>query len=381
MTWLYRRVRLSKKRCRICGVESILINSTLGVCLDCIRSGREGVEERIVEAHRLSRGPYGMPPLPPRDSGGVLCPLCGNRCMIPDGGVGYCGLSQNRDGRLVRAAGTASRAVVEWYYDPLPTNCVADPVCPARGYGYPRYSYRPGPEYGYYNLAVFYGACSLDCLYCQNWHYRERAARRSPLMSAEELASKVDERVACICYFGGDPSAQMPHALETSRIALEENRGRILRICWESNGMVNPVFLERAVEYSLVSGGIFKFDIKAWSPRLYKALTGVDGRLVFENFRRAARRFEERPEVPLVVASTLLVPGYVDVEEVRGIAGFIADQNPDIPYILLAFHPDYLMDDLPPTSRRHMDEAVKAAKEEGLTRVYIGNPHLLGPWY
>jgi len=71
----------------------------------------------------------------------------------------------------------------------------------------------------------------------------------------------------------------------------------------------------------------------------------------------------------------------VDVEEVKNIAGFIADQNPEIPYILLAFHPDYLMDDLPPTSRKHMDDAVKAAKDVGLKNVHIGNLHLLGPWY
>jgi len=52
--------------------------------------------------------------------------------------------------------------------DSIPTNCVADWVCSATtGRGCPKYANTPLGEEGYYNLAVFYGACSLDCLYCQ----------------------------------------------------------------------------------------------------------------------------------------------------------------------------------------------------------------------
>jgi len=94
-----------------------------------------------------------------------------------------------------------------------------------------------------------------------------------------------------------------------------------------------------------------------------------------------AKKGVERPEVPLFTASTLLVPGYVDEEEVRGIARFLSSLSPDTPFSLLAFHPDHRMRDLPPTSRRHAEEALRAAKEEGLTRVRIGNPWLLGDHY
>jgi pyruvate formate lyase activating enzyme len=154
-----------------------------------------------------------------------------------------------------------------------------------------------------------------------------------------------------------------------------------MRICWESNGHFSPKLLPKVVEYSLVSGGIVKFDLKAWNPNVYKALTGVDASPLYENAAYVAKRGHERPEVPLFTASTLLVPGYVDEEEVRGIARFLASISPDIPYSLLAFHPDHRMHDLPPTSRRHAEEALKAAKEEGLTRVRVGNPWLLGDYY
>ena len=71
------------------------------------------------------------------------------------------------------------------------------------------------------------------------------------------------------------------------------------------------------------------------------------------------------------------MPGYVDVDEVRPLAQFIARLNPDIPYSLLAFHPMFLMDDLPGTSLAHMERCYAAAQEAGLRRVHVGNEHLL----
>lgn len=286
---------------------------------------------------------------------------------MPQTGVGYCGLP----------VGHRTTAKVSWYYDPLPTNCVADFVCAGgTGAGYPKFAYRPGPERGYNNLAVFYEACTFDCLFCQNWTYRH-ATRTTETHSPEALADAVEPTTACICFFGGDPTPQLPHSIRAARIALERNRGRILRICWETNGNMHPALLDQIVEIALETGGCIKFDLKAWDERIHLALTGTSNKRTLENFARAARRIKERPEPPLLIASTLLVPGYVDAEEVAGIAKFIAGLDRSIPYSLLAFHPDFMMDDLPRTSRAHAERAFAAARDAGLTRVHIGNRHLL----
>ena len=92
-------------------------------------------------------------------------------------------------------------------------------------------------------------------------------------MSSQELAAIVDDHVSCICYFGGDPSPQMPHSLEVSRIALEKAKEKqnILRICWETNGYWKTKFAFRAAELSLHSGGNIKFDLKAFDEgKLFK---------------------------------------------------------------------------------------------------------------
>lgn len=80
---------------------------------------------------------------------------------------------------------------------------------------------------------------------------------------------------------------------------------------------------------------------------------------------------------PLVVASTLLVPGYIDAYEVEQIAGFIASIHPKIPYSLLVFHPQFIMSDLPISPRKLVFSCYDAAKKQGLKHVRIGNQHLL----
>jgi pyruvate formate lyase activating enzyme len=216
----------------------------------------------------------------------------------------------------------------------------------------------------------------LGCRFCPNVEFRFLTARLAPVFTPRELAEAADARTGCICWFGGDPSPQMPFALRASELALERREGD-LRICWESNGSMHPGLLRRALDLSLQSGGCVKFDLKAWDPRLHRALCGVDNRRTLENFAYASSRVGERPDPPPLVASTLLVPGYVEAREVGRIASFIASLDANIPYSLLAFHPQHAMRDLPVTPRRQAEECLAAAEEAGLTRVHIGNLHLL----
>jgi pyruvate formate lyase activating enzyme len=271
---------------------------------------------------------------------------------------------------LVHLAGNPSGALVSWYDDPLPTNCVADWLC------------QGSHQRGKVNLAVFYEACTFNCISCQNWHFR---LKRPPgRVGAKHLAAQAHQRTFCVCFFGGDPAPQMPHALATARLLAEKG----VTVCWETNGSMHPRFLDQAVDLSLQTGGCIKFDLKAVDQNLHLALTGVSNQRTLDNFCRAARRIPERPSLsngrrapPLVVGSTLLVPGYVDAEEVGRIARFIAEIDPCIPYALLGFHPHFFVPDLPRTSVDHVREAEAAARAAGLSQVRIGNRHLLSRDY
>jgi pyruvate formate lyase activating enzyme len=192
-----------------------------------------------------------------------------------------------------------------------------------------------------------------------------------------DLTHRVSMRTSCVCYFGGDPTPQLPYALRVSKRMREEHPGRILRICWETNASMHPAWLNPMVRLSLESGGCIKVDLKAWHRSTHQALCGVDNRLVLDNFASLARQFQKRPTPPLLVASTLLVPGYVDEQEVAHLAGFIADLNPDIPYALLAFAPQFELSHFPTTSRKQAEACMEAAQRSGLRNVRLANQHLL----
>jgi pyruvate formate lyase activating enzyme len=351
-------------QCVLCGRHSQLTASSLGLCVSCIQRHPDAALALAEELHRRSRRQFDLPEVPPRSESGKSCHLCINECRMAEGERGYCGLRYNQGGTLRHLCGTPAKGLLHWYFDPLPTNCVADWVCEGHS------------RYGYNNLAVFYGACTFNCLFCQNWHYRQMSPQE-PGLSAAELAACADQRTFCVCYFGGDPTPQVAHALATSRILARQG----VRICWETNGSMHPTMLEQMVELSLQTGGCIKFDLKAWDDNLHRALTGSGNQRTLENFQRVASHLHRRPEPPLLVTSTLLVPGYIDTEEVRQLATFIASLNPSVPYSLLGFHPHFYMHDLPRTSVRHAEDSLAAAQEAGLLNVRIGNRHLLSRSY
>ncbi len=257
--------------------------------------------------------------------------------------------------------GGAKKALVHTYYDPIPTNCCAAWFC--------------GAQAGK-NLAVFFYGCNFDCLFCQNAQHK--FFDEGELFSEEKLVERaLAPGVECVCFFGGSPEPQLPFALRTARRIAEESEGKV-RICWEWNGAGNPALVRQAAEISLESGGIVKFDLKCWDERLALALCGVSTRPSFDNFRLLAEQFLPQAGHPFLTATTLLVPGYVDEGEVGRIAEFIAELCPDIPYSLLVFHPAYCLADLPVTSLEQVVRSFRAARSAGLSRVHVGNLHLLG---
>ncbi len=338
--------------CRECGERRTA--EIIGLCPDCLRNLSESTE--LVSIHAPVRRRYGLPLLPPESKGGLSCSLCSNNCTMAVGEKGYCGIRKNKNGRLKSLAPKGS-ALAHTYLDPLPTNCCAAWFC-------------SGTKERGCNLAVFFYGCNFDCLFCQNASHK--LLDNAPLVTEDEmLRSALDPRIRCVCFFGGSPEPQLGFALRVSRRIIEQS-GNKKHICWEWNGCGNPDLVREAAKLSFVSGGTVKFDLKAFSTTISCALCGVDTSRSFENFSMLAKLYAQRN---LLTATTLLVPFYVDKYEVGSIARFIASMNPEIPYQLLVFHPDFFLKDLPVTPKEQVDECYRQAKKH-LSRVSIGNENL-----
>jgi pyruvate formate lyase activating enzyme len=158
--------------------------------------------------------------------GGKKCFLCINECEIPIGGMGYCGILRNEDGRLVPVTKSFKEAYLRWYLDPHPTNCVALPVCPEKDH----------------SGKLKDGEC----------------------MSLEEFVRIADQRrISCVCYFGGDP-------LPWSTFTLKVSRKTKKRICWETNGLMNESVSRQMASISLETGGIIMHDLPTTSKEQMK---------------------------------------------------------------------------------------------------------------
>ncbi len=326
-------------RCEICGRETH--TETIPICPRCSKT--EKALDFVERLHPDVGKICGM--------GSAKCRLCSNECGFDDSGL--CGLRFFRDGELV-VLSNSNRAVLSCYEDPLPTNCCNAWFC-------------EGSKLKGVNLAVFYYGCNFDCLYCQN--YTHKFVSEKNVVTVEEMVERaMPERVKCICHFGGSPEPQLPFAIKFSGEVLKR---RNVMICWEWNGAGRRSLAVKAAKLSHESGGTVKFDLKAWNPNLHRILTGRDNDQTLKNFEAI---FDRYPEV--LSATTLLVPYYVDEEEVEGIAKFLASLSDEIPYSLLVFHPDFRLSDMPITPKSQVRRCYEVAKRY-LKRVHIGNVHLL----
>ena len=367
------------RECSLCGKRSRLIAANLALCVECIRNKPDLSRPIIARSHAKARATFGLPAEPPRSERGITCNVCSHECRIGVEEVGYCGLKRNVGGRLVSRVSTEN-ALLHAYLDPQVTNCCSAWFCPAgTGAGYPEYAYRNGPEYGYLNLALFFYGCNFNCLFCQNISHKHLVTAEDTTADQLLKMTVANPRVSCWCFFGGSPEPQLPFAINASRKMLEIlPTERILRICFEWNGCGNRHLVERAGELAFRSGGNLKFDLKCHHPALSLALSGVENSFAYANFEAIYEKFyDERKNPPVLTATTLMVSGYTDAEEVEQIASFIAEIDPSIPYSLLVFFPHHMMNDLPITPVTQVKECYKVARKH-LKRVNIGNLSLMG---
>lgn len=344
--------------CKECKKERTL-SKILPYCPECIRENFGTLHSRFLSIHEQTRKAHNLPEKIPQDKKGLSCGICVNNCSIIKDNTGYCGVRKNIDNKI--SGPDENWAFVDWYHDPLPTNCVADWVCEG------------SKDYGYKNLAVFYEACTYNCLFCQNWQYRQRKNKAT----VQELTSAADALTRCICYFGGDPTPFSFHSVATAREILERKQHKKFRICWETNGSVSPAIMETWIELALKSNGCIKIDFKTFSEELNIALCGVLNRNTKENIKRVARYIPKREKPPILIVSTLLIPGYIDEYEITEMAKFLSSINKTIPWSFLGFYPHFYFNDLPRTSRKQAEIALKIAEEYGMKKTHIGNAHLL----
>jgi hypothetical protein len=106
------------------------------------------------------------------------------------------------------------------------------------------------------------------------------------------------------------------------------------------------------------------FDIKAFNPNLFSALTGADVEPVLRNAEYIVRHAQEK----LWEFRILLIP-HLHEQDLLGLCEYIAGLGAKVPINFLAFRPNFIMSAHPWTADEFMEAAVKIAHKAGLENV------------
>ncbi|MCX6573622.1 MAG: AmmeMemoRadiSam system radical SAM enzyme [Candidatus Aminicenantes bacterium] len=281
----------------------------------------------------------------PAGEGAVVCRLCAHRCVIKPGKQGLCAVRENREGRLVTLV---YGEVVAAHVDPIEKK--------------PLFHFLPGST----ALSIATPGCNFRCGFCQNWQISQAPRRRGGGIAGEPFAPEavvraaVDRGCRSISYTYTEPTIFFEYAAETARLAREAG----LLNNFVTNGYMTAEALE-ALRPVLDAANI---DLKAFDDETYKKVCGARLEPVLDSIRRM------RALGIWVEVTTLVVPGLNDGDpELSAIAGFIASVDPDIPWHVSRFHPDYEYTQAPATPVATLRAAAAAGRREGLRYIYVGN--------
>jgi pyruvate formate lyase activating enzyme len=271
------------------------------------------------------------------EAGRVGCLLCPNACSIAQGRYGTCGVRFNEGGRLTLP------------FHGRISSLALDPVEKK-----PLYHFHPGKRI----LSVGFVGCSLRCGFCQNWEISQSTDMPLQSMEPEDPAETAPRKGSfAVAYTYSEPVVHAEYVLEAASAAKRKGIANVL----VTNGYVNPGPAEDLLEV-LDAANI---DLKAFDPAFYREECGGGLEPVKELIRRAVGRIH-------VEVTTLVIPGKNDsVEQVDGIARFLAALSPDVPLHLSAYYPRYRYS-IPPTPEKTVLDLCVTARRH-LRYVYAGN--------
>jgi pyruvate formate lyase activating enzyme len=279
------------------------------------------------------------------DGGRAVCALCSHRCDLAPGKFGVCGVRENRGGRLMtHVYGQAIAAHV----DPIEKK--------------PFFHFWPGST----SFSIATVGCNFRCPFCQNWQISQAAKKGRAVERGEELSPEKIVRIALdrgcrsISYTYTEPTVFFEYAYDTAKLAHEAG----LANNFVTNGFMTAEALETIRPY-LDAANV---DLKAFREETYEKVCRARLGPVLDSIR-LMRRLDIWVEV-----TTLVVPGLNDSDaELGDIARFIAGVDPDMPWHISRFHPDYKYTEAGLTPVDTLRRAFAIGWRAGLRYVYIGN--------
>ena len=275
----------------------------------------------------------------------IQCLLCNHHCNLEPSKFGVCGMRENIDGILyTHAYGQVIAANV----DPIEKK--------------PLYHFLPGTS----SFSIATAGCNFQCGFCQNWQISQVSRKKTKdlrgyALSPEEIVLKaIEHGCNSVSYTYTEPTIFFEFALDTAKYAREKG---LLNV-FVTNGFMTRKALDIIRPYL----DACNVDLKSFSEEFYRRT--CKGRLA-----PVLDGIEYMHKLGIwVEVTTLVIPGTNDSEEELGnIAGFIAKIDPDMPWHISRFHPDFQFAQTIATPIKTMEKAMALGQKAGLRYIYLGN--------
>ncbi len=278
------------------------------------------------------------------ESGKILCTLCPRYCKIGNGQSGFCFVRKNIDGKLYSIG-----------YG-RPTGFAIDPIEKK-----PLNHFYPGSGI----LSFGTAGCNLGCKFCQNWsmskaHIDDQNSLRVSPEDVVNLALK--NKANSIAYTYNDPTIFGEYVIDISKMAREEGLKSV---------MVTAGYIDKKARvdvYKYIDAA--NVDLKAFNKDFYRKLTLSNLNDVLDTLIWLKKETDIWIEI-----TTLLIPGENDsTDELKKMCEWILENlGESVPLHFTAFHPDFKMNNKPPTSRETLKKSRGIALDAGIKYCYIGN--------
>lgn len=297
-----------------------------------LRLGRPTVAGHVEAAHYRKLGP-----------GPVECGLCFRRCVIPDGGEGFCRNRRNMGGTLY--ALTADR-ICSIQIDPIEKE--------------PVFHMLPGTDI----FCTAAAGCNFRCRFCQNWQISQSRVEDTNSYDCEpaDIVSRAKRRgCPTLSFTYSEPTVFYEYMRETARLGKE----RGLKAVFHTNGSISAVPLVEILDYM----DAVTVDLKGFTEKFYNSVSSASLGPVMKTLE-AIRRSGRHLEIVNLVIPTL----NDDLAEIKKMCRWIkAELGENVPLHFNRFYPAYRLKNIPPTPVSVLEDARQIAIDEGINYVYIGN--------
>ena len=266
----------------------------------------------------------------------ATCDFCFRECTIEEGGKGWCGMRECRNGTII-----SSR------YSEIPAIAI-DPVEKK-----PLYHFLPGTQ----TLSFGASGCNLNCLFCQNWQLSQehengdRIPEHLPAIYASEHA------IPSISYTYSEPLVWQDWMLRSAEKAREMG----IKTIMVSNGSFSDNALKRilplidAFNIDMKGDAVFYRDI--CHGQLKPVLKAID------EIQKNGKHIE---------VTTMLIEGTHTEKNIRLLGNELKDRNIQV-WHLSRFYPQYKMINKNPTSELFLHRMIDIANESEIPYIYPGN--------